>query len=34
VRLVVEIARHPLGNNWMADYVARADNGAIERVLV
>jgi Fe-S oxidoreductase len=32
--IVVEIARHLLGNNWMADYVARANNGGIERVLV
>ncbi|KGT00669.1 4Fe-4S dicluster domain protein [Burkholderia pseudomallei] len=32
--IVVEIARHMLGENWMADYVARANNGGIERVLV
>jgi FAD/FMN-containing dehydrogenase/Fe-S oxidoreductase len=32
--IVVEIARHVLGDNWMADYVARANNGGIERVLV
>ncbi len=32
--IVVEIARHVLGENWMADYVARANNGGIERVLV
>jgi FAD/FMN-containing dehydrogenase/Fe-S oxidoreductase len=32
--IVVEIARHLLGKNWMADYVARANNGGIERVLV
>jgi FAD/FMN-containing dehydrogenase/Fe-S oxidoreductase len=32
--IVVEIARHLLGTNWMADYVARANNGGIERVLV
>ncbi len=32
--IVVEIARHVLGANWMADYVARANNGGIERVLV
>jgi Fe-S oxidoreductase len=32
--IVVEIARHLLGQNWMADYVARANNGGIERVLV
>jgi Fe-S oxidoreductase len=32
--LVVELARHLLGANWMADYVARANDGGIERVLV
>ncbi|PLZ01645.1 FAD-linked oxidase [Burkholderia sp. WAC0059] len=32
--IVVEIARHVLGENWMADYVERANNGGIERVLV
>ncbi|MCX7273399.1 MAG: FAD/FMN-binding oxidoreductase [Burkholderiales bacterium] len=32
--IVVEIARHLLGENWMADYVARANDGGIERVLV
>jgi len=32
--IVVEIARHILGQNWMADYVARANRGGIERVLV
>ncbi|ALK31916.1 DUF3683 domain-containing protein [Burkholderia plantarii] len=32
--IVVEIARSMLGENWMADYVARANNGGIERVLV
>ncbi|WP_175013859.1 DUF3400 domain-containing protein, partial [Burkholderia lata] len=32
--IVVEIARQVLGENWMADYVARANNGGIERVLV
>ncbi|PJO22306.1 DUF3400 domain-containing protein, partial [Burkholderia glumae] len=30
----VEIARSLLGENWMADYVARANHGGIERVLV
>ena len=29
-----EIARHLLGENWMAQYVARANAGGIERVLV
>ena len=32
--IVVEIARHILGENWMAAYVARANKGGIERVLV
>jgi FAD/FMN-containing dehydrogenase/Fe-S oxidoreductase len=32
--IVVEIARHVLGENWMVDYVARANDGGIERVLV
>ncbi len=32
--IVVEIARHLLGENWMPDYVARANDGGIERVLV
>ncbi|KAF1029967.1 MAG: putative FAD-linked oxidoreductase [Burkholderia plantarii] len=32
--IVVEIARNVLGENWMADYVAHANNGGIERVLV
>ena len=32
--IVVELARHTLGENWMADYVARANDGGIERVLV
>jgi FAD/FMN-containing dehydrogenase/Fe-S oxidoreductase len=32
--IVVEMARHLLGANWMPEYVARANNGGIERVLV
>jgi len=32
--LVVEMARHLLGENWLADYVARANSGGIERVLL
>ncbi|WP_144144409.1 DUF3683 domain-containing protein [Paraburkholderia sp. BCC1884] len=32
--IVVEMARHVLGENWMVDYVQRANNGGIERVLV
>ena len=32
--IVVEMARHLLVANWMADYVAKANNGGIERVLL
>ncbi|HEY1327681.1 MAG TPA: FAD/FMN-binding oxidoreductase [Casimicrobiaceae bacterium] len=32
--IVVEIARHTLGANWMREYVDRANRGGIERVLV
>ncbi len=32
--IVVEMARHILGEDWMPDYVARANRGGIERVLV
>jgi Fe-S oxidoreductase len=32
--IVVEIARKVLGPSWMEDYVARANDGGIERVLV
>ncbi|WP_370627735.1 DUF3400 domain-containing protein, partial [Acidovorax sp. sif0715] len=32
--IVVEMAREILGENWMPDYVQRANNGGIERVLV
>ncbi len=32
--IVVEIARNLLGPDWMADYIRRANNGGIERVLV
>ncbi|QJD30331.1 DUF3683 domain-containing protein [Methylococcus geothermalis] len=32
--IVVEIARHVLGENWMKAYVERAVKGGIERVLV
>jgi hypothetical protein len=32
--IVVEMARHILGENWMPEYVARANAGGIERVLV
>jgi len=32
--IVVEMARHLLGENWLPDYVARANSGGIERILV
>ena len=32
--IVVEMARQILGENWLPDYVARANAGGIERVLV
>ncbi|MBE0612455.1 MAG: DUF3683 domain-containing protein [Burkholderiales bacterium] len=32
--IVVEIATHTLGADWMADYVAKANHGGIERVLL
>jgi hypothetical protein len=32
--IVVEMARKILGENWMPDYVAKANAGGIERVLV
>jgi len=32
--IVVEMAKQILGENWMPDYVAKANNGGIERVLV
>ena len=32
--IVVEMARHILGADWMPQYVARANDGGIERVLV
>jgi FAD/FMN-containing dehydrogenase/Fe-S oxidoreductase len=32
--IVVELARHLLGENWLADYVAKANAGGIERVLL
>jgi Fe-S oxidoreductase len=32
--IVVEIARHVLGAQWLPDYVRAANNGGIERVLV
>ncbi len=32
--IVVEMARHILGESWLEDYVARANAGGIERILV
>jgi Fe-S oxidoreductase len=32
--IVVEIARHVLGPDWLAEYVAKANHGGIERVLL
>ncbi|UCV15058.1 DUF3683 domain-containing protein [Quatrionicoccus australiensis] len=32
--IVVEMAKHLLGENWMVQYVDRANNGGIERVLL
>jgi hypothetical protein len=32
--IVVEMASRILGEDWLADYVARANEGGIERVLV
>ena len=32
--IVVELAKHLLGENWMPEYVAKAVAGGIERVLV
>jgi hypothetical protein len=32
--IVVEIAKHLLGPDWLPDYVRRANLGGIERVLV
>ena len=32
--IVVEMARHLLGADWLAGYVAKANRGGIERVLL
>ncbi|MGV3582411.1 MAG: DUF3683 domain-containing protein [Methylophilus sp.] len=32
--IVVEMAKHILGENWMQDYVEKANNGGIEKVLL
>jgi hypothetical protein len=31
---VVEMAQHLLGKNWLDDYVNKAKNGGIEKILV
>jgi hypothetical protein len=31
---VVEMARHLLGENWLDEFVAKANAGGIERVLL
>ncbi|MEY3884131.1 MAG: hypothetical protein RLZZ379_1409 [Pseudomonadota bacterium] len=32
--IVVEMAKHILGDNWMQEYVTRVNNGGIEKVLL
>jgi hypothetical protein len=32
--IVVEMAKHILGENWMQEYVHKANNGGIEKVLL
>jgi Fe-S oxidoreductase len=32
--IVIEMAKHILGKDWMADYVEKANHGGIERVLL
>ncbi|MDX9884077.1 DUF3683 domain-containing protein [Thauera sp.] len=32
--IVVELAKHLLGENWLPEYVSKANNGGIERVLL
>ncbi len=32
--IVIEMAKHLLGENWMQDYVAKANQGGIEKVLL
>lgn len=32
--IVVEMAKHKLGDNWMEEYVERVNNGGIEKVLL
>jgi len=32
--VVIEMAKQMLGENWLVDYVNKANNGGIERVLL
>jgi hypothetical protein len=32
--IVIEMARRVLGENWLAEFVAKANSGGIERVLL
>ena len=32
--LIIELARHKLGEDWLQDYVAKVNQGGIERVLL
>ena len=32
--IVVEMAKHILGEDWMQEYVRKANNGGIEKVLL
>ena len=32
--IVVEMAKHVLGADWMQDYVAKVNNGGVEKVLL
>jgi len=32
--IVVEMAKHVLGENWMENYIQKANNGGIEKVLL
>ncbi|MGE5027477.1 MAG: DUF3400 domain-containing protein, partial [Betaproteobacteria bacterium] len=32
--IVIELARHILGKDWLANYISKANSGGIERVLL
>lgn len=32
--IVVEMAKQQLGENWLQDYLVKANNGGIEKVLL